>query len=216
MYHIVTKLAFSTRMLSVMWTCRRNFQWGRREREDLHLCLCLSLLLPSHVTKIFPKLSCSLGSFFTIFGIFDVHRLKSSSFISQFFYNKIDEPSILITTRKPVGFMQSCFLFFVECCVILGLTTHIIFDLPTQLRDVQQPIEKNFKFSPFATKPQIAKILKRCLLVGKKVLYKSPNDIPFKLLTLHAVNGRFVFTRITRMAIAQTPDPKKIKQKTAF
>ena len=73
---------------------------------------------------------------------------------------------------------------------------------------MQWPIKKKFKFSPFVTKPQIAKILKRCLLVGKKVLYKSPNDIPFKLSTLHAVNGRF-----TQMAIARTLDPKKIKQK---
>ena len=74
---------------------------------------------------------------------------------------------------------------------------------------MQRPIEKNFKFSPFTTKPQIAKILKRCLLVGEKVLYKPPNDIPFKLSTLHAVNRRFVFPRITRTAIAQTPDAKK-------
>ena len=96
------------------------------------------------------------------------------------------------------------------------MTTHIIFDLPTQPRDMQQPIEKKFKFSPFVIKLQIAKILKRCLLVGKKVLYKSPNDIPFKLSTLHAVNGRFVFPRITQTAIARTLDPKKIKQKTAF
>ena len=90
------------------------------------------------------------------------------------------------------------------------------FDLLTQPWDVQQPIEKNFKFSPFVRKPQITKILKRCLLVGKKVLYKSPNDIPFKLLTLGAVNGQFVFPWITQMAIARTPDPKKIKQKMTF
>ena len=68
------------------------------------------------------------------------------------------------------------------------------------------PSKTKFKFSPFERKLQIAKILKRCLLVGKKVLYKSPNNIPFKLLTLGAVNGRFVFWRITRTAIAQTPD----------
>ena len=78
------------------------------------------------------------------------------------------------------------------------------------------PSKKKFKFSPFVRKPQITKILKRCLLVGKKVLYKSPNDIPFKLSTLGAVNGWFLFRRITRTAIAPTPDPKKIKQKTAF
>ena len=81
---------------------------------------------------------------------------------------------------------------------------------------MQRPIEKNFKFSPFATKPQIAKILKRCLLVGKKVLYKSPNDIPFKLSTLHAVNGRFVFPQITQTTIARTPDPKKPPKKRRF
>ena len=49
-------------------------------------------------------------------------------------------------------------------------------------------------------------------MVGKKVLYKSPNDISFKLSTLHAVNGRFLFWQITQMAIAQTPDPKKAKK----
>ena len=78
------------------------------------------------------------------------------------------------------------------------------------------PSKTNFKFSPFVRKLQITKILKRCLLVGKKVLYKSPNDIPFKLSTLGAINGWFVFWRITQMAIAQTPNPKKIKQKMAF
>ena len=66
----------------------------------------------------------------------------------------------------------------------------------------------------FVTKLQIAKILKKVSLVGKKVLYKSPNDIPFKLLTLHAVNGRFVFPRITWTAIARTPDPPPPPQKT--
>ena len=81
---------------------------------------------------------------------------------------------------------------------------------------MQRPIEKNFKFSPFATKPQIAKIVKRCLLVGKKVLYKSPSDIPFKLSTLRAVNGQFVFPRITQTAIAQTPDPEKNPKKWHF
>ena len=33
-------------------------------------------------------------------------------------------------------------------------------------------------------------------MVGKKVLYKSPNDIPFKLSTLHAISGRFIFLQI--------------------
>ena len=96
------------------------------------------------------------------------------------------------------------------------LTIHIVFDLLTQPRDMQWPIKKKVKFSPFVRKPQITKILKRCLLVGKKVLYKSPNDIPFKLSTLHAINGRFIFLRITQMGIARTLDPKKIKQKTVF
>ena len=41
-------------------------------------------------------------------------------------------------------------------------------------------------------------------MVGKKVLYKSPNDIPLKLSTLCAVNGRFLFQQITQRAIAQT------------
>ena len=82
-------------------------------------------------------------------------------------------------------------------------------------RDMQRPIKKNFKFSPFVRKPQITKILKRCLLVGKKVLYKSPNDIPVKLSTLGAVNQRFVFRQITRTAIAWTLDPKKNKTKNS-
>ena len=81
---------------------------------------------------------------------------------------------------------------------------------------MQWPIEKIFKFSPFVTKRQITKILKRCLLVGKKVLYKSPNDIPFKLSTLHAVNEQFIFPRITQTAIARTPDPKKTTKKRHF
>ena len=71
------------------------------------------------------------------------------------------------------------------------------------------PSKKISNFLLFATKPRIAKILKRCLLVGKKVLYKSPNDIPFKLSTLRAVNARFVFPWITQTAIARTPDPEK-------
>ena len=35
----------------------------------------------------------------------------------------------------------------------------------------------------------MVKILKRCLLVGRKVLYKSPIDIAPLSSTLHAVNG---------------------------
>ena len=41
----------------------------------------------------------------------------------------------------------------------------------------------------------MAKILKRCLLLGKKVLYKSPIHIAPLSLTLHAINGRFLFCR---------------------
>ena len=40
--------------------------------------------------------------------------------------------------------------------------------------------------------------------------------IPFKLSTLHAVNGRFVFQWITRTAIAWTPDPKKKTTKNSI
>ena len=64
------------------------------------------------------------------------------------------------------------------------------------------------KFSNFLHLRENHKILKRCLLVGKKVLYRSPNDIPFKLLTLRAVNRRLVFQRITQMAGHWIP-PKK-------
>ena len=35
----------------------------------------------------------------------------------------------------------------------------------------------------------MVKILKRCLLLGKKVLYKSPIHIAPLSSTLHAVNG---------------------------
>ena len=59
----------------------------------------------------------------------------------------------------------------------------------------------------------MVKILKRCLSVGKKVLYKSPIDIAPLSLTLHAVNGQFYFGEITRTAIAWTPDPKKNNKK---
>ena len=53
-------------------------------------------------------------------------------------------------------------------------------------------------------------------MADKKVLYKSPNDIPFKLLTLGAVNGQFVFWQITQTAIARTPDPKTNKTKNGI
>ena len=53
-----------------------------------------------------------------------------------------------------------------------GVTTHISFDLPAHTRDVQWPIEKNF-CRRFTTKPLIAEILERCLLVAKKVSYSS-------------------------------------------
>ena len=39
----------------------------------------------------------------------------------------------------------------------------------------------------------MVKILKRCLLLGKKVLYKSPIHIAPLSSTLHAVNGQFLF-----------------------
>ena len=59
-------------------------------RESLHLHLCQPLLLPSHVTKILPKLFWGLGSFFSIFSIIDVHRLKSSScFFLSFLIEKL-------------------------------------------------------------------------------------------------------------------------------
>ena len=41
----------------------------------------------------------------------------------------------------------------------------------------------------------MVKILKRCLLLGKKVLYKSPIHIAPLSSTLHAVNGQFLFWR---------------------
>ena len=53
---------------------------------------------------------------------------------------------------------------------MIGLTTHISFDLPTHAWDVQWPIKKNFSFR-FTRKLLITEILKRHLLVGKKVPY---------------------------------------------
>ena len=46
--------------------------------------------------------------------------------------------------------------------------------------------------SHFLRKPSVVKFLKRCLLVGRKVLYKFPNDIASKLSHFHAVNWRFM------------------------
>ena len=43
---------------------------------------------------------------------------------------------------------------------------------------------KKYTCSQFMRKPSITKILERYLLVGKKVLYKFPNDIASQLLTL--------------------------------
>ena len=48
--------------------------------------------------------------------------------------------------------------------------------------------QKKFMSSRFKRKLLIAQILKRWLLVAKQVLYKFPNNIASKLLTLHAVN----------------------------
>ena len=45
---------------------------------------------------------------------------------------------------------------------------------------------------------------------GNNILYNFPNDIALQLLTLHSVNGQFIFLQITWMAIAQTLDQKKI------
>ena len=46
------------------------------------------------------------------------------------------------------------------------------------------PHRKKYTCSQFMRKPSITKILKRCLLVGKKVLYKFPYNIASQLLTL--------------------------------
>ena len=53
-------------------------------------------------------------------------------------------------------------------------------------------ISQNFTSSSITRKSLIAQNLKRWLLVAKKVPYKFPNNIASKLLTLHAVNWRFV------------------------
>ena len=61
---------------------------------------------------------------------------------------------------------------------------HINFDLWTHAWDSQWPIKKKYTCSQFMRKPSITKILERCLLVGKKVLYKFPNGIASQLWTL--------------------------------
>ena len=53
-------------------------------------------------------------------------------------------------------------------------------------------ISQNSTSSPITRKLLIAEILERCLLVAKKVLYKFPNDIAWKLSTLHGANWWFV------------------------
>ena len=59
----------------------------------------------------------------------------------------------------------------------------------------------------------MVKILKRCLLVGKKVLYKSPIDIAPLSSNLHAVNGQFLFWRNYSNGHSSDTRPKKIKIK---
>ena len=58
--------------------------------------------------------------------------------------------------------------------------------------DMQRPPPQKITCSWFMRKPSIAKILRRRLLVGKKVIYKFPNDIASKLSNLHAVNQWFM------------------------
>ena len=58
----------------------------------------------------------------------------------------------------------------------------------------------------------MVKILKRCPLLGKKVLYKSPIDITPLSLTLHAVNGRFLFWRNYSNSYILQTGPKKNKK----
>ena len=53
-----------------------------------------------------------------------------------------------------------------------GVTTHVNFDFPTHARNMQQPIEKK-NCHQFTSKPLIAEILERHLLVAKKVPYNS-------------------------------------------
>ena len=70
---------------------------------------------------------------------------------------------------------------------MIGLTTHISFDLSTHAQDVQWSIEKKCCHR-FTRKPLITEILERCLLVAKKVPYNSQmtlhkNCRPFMLQT---------------------------------
>ena len=46
-------------------------------------------------------------------------------------------------------------------------------------------IQEKIIISQFTSKPSITKILERCLLIGKKALYKFPIDIASKLSTLN-------------------------------
>ena len=59
----------------------------------------------------------------------------------------------------------------------------------------------------------MVKILKRCLLVGKKILYKSPIDITPLSSSLHAVNERFLFWRNYSNGYISETGPKKKKKK---
>ena len=77
----------------------------------------------------------------------------------------------------------------------------------------QKPKLEN-RNSQFTWKPKIAKILKRCLLVAQKVLYKLANDIPLQLSTLCAVNGQFISHQNTWKGIAWTLDAKKQTQES--
>ena len=59
----------------------------------------------------------------------------------------------------------------------------------------------------------MVKILKRCLLVGKKILYKSPIDITPPSSSLHAVIERFLFRRNYSNSYISETGPKKKKKK---
>ena len=59
----------------------------------------------------------------------------------------------------------------------------------------------------------MVKTLKRCLLVGKKVLYKSPIDIAPLSSNLHAVNGQFLFWRNYSNGYISEMEPKKKNEK---
>ena len=59
----------------------------------------------------------------------------------------------------------------------------------------------------------MVKILKRCLLVGKKVLYKSPIDIAPLSSNFHAVNGQFLFWRNYSNGHSSDTGPEKKNKK---